>query len=133
MRINAFLTYSPLEITIREDSLDIVARVPHARHRNETLLDIDVPLQEQSEGQHPNAQRNGSDRPNRKWPFPVCIVASSCIETYMTAKGQEITAIIQELSGHLLLSDVPMQSNIVTHVHRVLRMITSSAEHRYDI
>jgi hypothetical protein len=56
MRINAFLTYSPLEITIREDSLDIVARVPHARHGNETLLDIDVPLQEQPEGQHPNAQ-----------------------------------------------------------------------------
>jgi hypothetical protein len=51
----------------------------------------------------------------------------------MTAKGQEITAIIQELSGHLLLSDVPMQSNIVTHMHRVLRMITSSTEHRYDI
>jgi hypothetical protein len=124
--------YSPLEITIREDSLDIVTRVPHARHGNETL-DIDVPLQEQSEGQHPNAQRNGSDRPNRKRPFPVCIVASSYMETYMTAKGQEITAIIQELSGHLLLSDVPMQSNIVTHMHRVLRMITSSAEHRYDI
>ncbi|KAJ8594904.1 hypothetical protein M405DRAFT_808262 [Rhizopogon salebrosus TDB-379] len=73
MRINAFLTYSPLEITIRKDSLDIVARVPHARHGNETLLDIDVPLQEQSEGQHPNAQRNGSDRPNRKRPFPVTL------------------------------------------------------------
>ncbi|KAJ8584892.1 hypothetical protein M405DRAFT_826016 [Rhizopogon salebrosus TDB-379] len=39
------------------------------------------------------------------------------METYMTAKGQEITAIIQELSGHLLLSDVPMQSNMVTHMH----------------
>ncbi|KAJ8592697.1 hypothetical protein M405DRAFT_812337 [Rhizopogon salebrosus TDB-379] len=46
MRINAFLTYSPLEITIREDSLDIVARVPHARHGNKTLLDIDVPRTE---------------------------------------------------------------------------------------
>ncbi|KAJ8581281.1 hypothetical protein M405DRAFT_832820 [Rhizopogon salebrosus TDB-379] len=42
----------------------------------------------------------------------------------MTAKGQQITAIIQELSGHLLLSDSPKDDNklrrtSIRHITRV--------------
>ncbi|KAJ8594071.1 hypothetical protein M405DRAFT_809814, partial [Rhizopogon salebrosus TDB-379] len=43
----------------------------------------------------------------------------------LSTKGQEITAIIQELSGHLLLSDIPMHPKDDNKLHRTsVRHIT---------